>query len=105
MRCIECDACHERKITVYPAGNGQPSVEVKYLCWGVREPFEISDIYQKCTEYPELAARSVGCEYCNDEYDQEITCYNMRNHSSSDAYIKQIDINFCPNCGRKLIRE
>ena len=104
MKCVDCEACHKEKITRYPVGNGQPSVEVRYMCWGVKEPFEIIDINHECTEYPERAARSVGCEYCNDRYDQKITCYNARNHSNGDTHIKQIDVNFCPNCGRKLIK-
>jgi hypothetical protein len=100
MKCSECEACSKTKITKYPAGNGQPSVEITYKCCVTKEPFEITDVEQECR-----LVRSVGCEYCSDDYDQKITCYNVRNHSSGDTYIKQIDVNFCPNCGRNLVNE
>lgn len=44
MKCIECDACRK--------GFWKSKPEA-YICIGVKEPFEINDVYQQCTEYPE----------------------------------------------------
>ena len=37
-KCKDCDACHFVR-------------KERYECWGVKEPFEIKDINQYCTEY------------------------------------------------------
>lgn len=51
MKCSECLACHKVTYNRW-THNGTAQIE-KYECWGVREPFEITDINKECTEYPE----------------------------------------------------
>lgn len=46
--------------------------------------------------------RSAGCEYCNSDYDQEITAEVTRYHSTGDTSWIPIRVIYCPNCGRKL---
>ena len=54
MKCKDCEACHLASYTRWNP-HKQCMHEVKvYECWGVKEPFEIDDINQECTEYPEL---------------------------------------------------
>lgn len=51
MKCSECSACH--KVT-YNRWTRDGIVQInKYMCWGVKEPFEITNINRECTEYPE----------------------------------------------------
>ena len=44
MKCRECSCCHKGYWT------SSPDV---YVCIGVKEPFEIYDINQECSEYKE----------------------------------------------------
>lgn len=50
----------------------------------------------------EIEDKTIGCNYCSGDYHQEIEAYVTRFHSSSDQTTVRIDVNFCPNCGRKL---
>lgn len=69
---------------------------------GVKDTFEIKDIYKECTEYPEKRDKIVECNFCRDDYHQEIKCYSMRFHHGNSVSIDKIETKFCPNCGRKL---
>ena len=51
----------------------------------------------------EKAEREKGCKICNNEYDTEISSCITYRHTSSYATTTPIDINCCPNCGRKLV--
>lgn len=43
-----------------------------------------------------------SCEYCSDDYDQEIIVEVMRYNSSREESYYPIRAIYCPNCGRKL---
>lgn len=121
MKCKECDACHLCSYTRWnPEEQCMNQIDV-YECWGVREPFEISDINRECTEYPEKReqsdkkAREVFKSETNylrfgtDECGLEITpsdivfLQNGKRKTWSEM-LKDIDKdNVCPCCGRKLL--
>lgn len=42
------------------------------------------------------------CPVCSNEYDQQIMCTLVRYHSCDSSTTSNVDIKFCPNCGRKL---
>ena len=44
-----------------------------------------------------------NCKICNSDYNQEISAFLTRYHSSSEQTTIKISVKFCPNCGRKLI--
>lgn len=44
MKCKDCDSCRK--------GFWESKPEA-YICIGVQEPFEIADVNNECTEYPE----------------------------------------------------
>lgn len=60
MKCSECSAC---RLVSYRRWNSEKqdfdNVPV-YKCCGVKEPFEITDINQECTEYPEKRNTTKG---------------------------------------------
>lgn len=59
MKCRECSCCHK--------GYWASSPDV-YVCTGVKEPFEIYDINQECSEYPEREESSLkSCPFCGGE--------------------------------------
>lgn len=45
-----------------------------------------------------------GCLVCSSDYNQEIISTLIRYHTS-EATSGIIETRFCPNCGRRLIRE
>ena len=47
MKCRDCPSCH-RVVRTERDRN-----IIKYMCWGVKEPFEINNINKDCTEYSE----------------------------------------------------
>lgn len=47
MRCKDCPSLHY-------------SDDGRYICWGVREPFQIDDINRKCSEYKWDGDRTVA---------------------------------------------
>ena len=57
MQCIECSACTKVTRKRYIPGKVMPYDDVRYMCYGVSEPFEIKDINRECTEYPEKKAK------------------------------------------------
>lgn len=52
--------------------------------------------------YIKSKERSYFCPVCSNDYDQKITCTLVRYHSCYSATTMDVDIKFCPNCGRKL---
>lgn len=44
MKCKDCDSCRKGFWASKPEA---------YICIGVKEPFEVTDINHECTEYPE----------------------------------------------------
>lgn len=46
--------------------------------------------------------RLYSCPVCSNDYDQKITYTLVRYHSCDSATTMDVDIKFCPNCGRKL---
>jgi len=53
MKCVDCGGCQK---------GWNESKPDKYYCLGVKEPFEIYDIYAECTEYPDPETIE-GCKY------------------------------------------
>lgn len=62
MKCTDCPSCHEVCYRRWNALTQEFKDVYVHECWGVREPFEITDINRECTEYPEKrnAAKGVG---------------------------------------------
>ena len=60
MKCRECSCCHK--------GYWRSSPDV-YVCTGVKEPFEINDINQECSEYTEKREVILlkSCPFCGGE--------------------------------------
>lgn len=42
------------------------------------------------------------CNYCSSDYEQAFYCAHIRYHNNSKETVKQIPVNYCPVCGRKL---
>ena len=51
MKCKECNCCHEVILNRWSSDNQCWTTETVNQCWGVKEPFIISNIDQECTEY------------------------------------------------------
>ena len=100
MKCKECKSCQKviKKRWVQTEWVEYPA----YECWGVKEPFEISDVNHECTEYPEKREMKLGCNVCDGDYHQWIQSYVFRLHYGDKVTADNIDTHFCPNCGRKL---
>ena len=88
-----------------------------YECWGVKESFEIKDVYKECTEYPEKRSKKdkKKCETPEDkansfkigteEYGLEITSDDIIfiQDGKRKTWSEMISsTNVCPCCGRKL---
>lgn len=102
MKCKECECCH---LTSYTRWDSQKQcmrdVEV-YECFGVKEPFEIADVNQVCSEYPERAEMQTECNICSGDYNQWLQSYIVRLHHGNEITAEEIQTHYCPNCGRKL---
>lgn len=79
MRCADCKACHKSQITIYPAGKGEPYILTKYMCYGVKEPFEITNIERECTEYPEKSKIIKDDDWFLNEIKEEDGCFEILN--------------------------
>ena len=87
-----------------------------YECWGVKEPFEISDINKECTEYPEKREKKAievfkseanflrfGTEDCGFEITPDDIVFLQRGKRKTwSEMLKEINTKTCPCCGRKL---
>ena len=101
MKCRNCECCHK---TVFKRWDGHKiewvDAEV-YQCFGVSEPFEIPDLDHECYAYPERREKE-GCKHCAGEHATTIVSYNWYKNDNGDFTLTPIDVNFCPNCGRKM---
>lgn len=73
MKCSECSACHKVTYTRWTR-DGVVQTD-KYECWGVKEPFEITDVNRECTEYPEKRKKNIHtdkyCPCCGREFEED----------------------------------
>lgn len=60
MKCTDCPYCHEVPYRRWSALTQRFEDVYVFECWGVREPFEITDINRECTEYPEKRNTTKG---------------------------------------------
>ena len=101
MKCRNCECCHKSVFKRWDSHNIRwADVEV-HQCYGVSEPFEITNLDHECYAYPEKRSKE-GCKYCNGEYTDAIVSYNLYKNDKGDCNATPIDVNFCPNCGRKM---
>lgn len=59
MKCRDCDCCHEVILSRWSSADGCWVTENIYQCWGVKEPFKISNINVECTEYEDRKNKCV----------------------------------------------
>ena len=64
----------------------------------------VDEYWFDCYEGKELSYQNnVDCDICSSDYNQRIDCSLTRYHTCDRATFRCINLNFCPNCGRKLI--
>ena len=59
MKCRNCDCCTEVEYTEWDYTIRKFVRKTYYECWGVKEPFRITDIDRECTEYPEKNHKNI----------------------------------------------
>lgn len=98
MKCRECSSCQKGFWASEPES---------YVCIGVKEPFVITNLDAECPAYPD--SRTKHCKYCDqmdklygDFHGLHIVddIHNLCMHTSNEPLF-----NYCPMCGRKLIKE
>ena len=95
MKCIECDACRK--------GFWKSKPEA-HICIGVKEPFEIVDIYRECTEYPEKRGQRTEAELGKWDEDSVPFCNVCRECGAiveRGCVKRNGGLHYCPNCGTK----
>lgn len=130
MKCRECDCCHEVVLSRWSSVDRCWVKKNVYQCWGVQEPFEISDIDTECTEYEYKGNKNVKdvckhlCRYCNaNNCNDFIPINNTVEYSGIELAINRqgmlraryydvngdtfetqdiIKIKCCPMCGREF---
>lgn len=60
MKCTDCPACHTDCYRRWNALTQEFKDVFVYECWGVKHPFEITDINRECTAYPEKRNTTKG---------------------------------------------
>ena len=100
---MKCKNCNARHLVLKKRWTREGWIEYNvHECWGVPEPFEITDINRECTEYPEKRETTAKCSVCEGDYNQQIHSYLYRYHTSNEFTSEKIDTHYCPKCGRKL---
>ena len=119
MKCRECDCRHEVIFSRWSSDEQTWVKETVHQCWGVKDPFVISNIDQECTEYEykrnnckkEVAVQDAVSHYkygiSHDIFSEPVTTYAKM---SVEALEKQIpkkvvsysddesDHVYCPCC-------
>lgn len=84
MKCRQCNCCHEEKRTRWTY-NGW-ATETVQMCYGVKEPFVITDVNKECTEYPER--RSLQVKLTAEDLYNPLEHCSRGNCNGCDRYIK-----------------
>ena len=102
MRCKDCACCHNEVYVRYHDELGYYN-SARWMCWGVKESFEITDLNAECPAYPERrSTKQAKCPYCDpDQYNGGFNVqvahvqFNKINYTALEA-------KFCPVCGTSL---
>ena len=95
MKCRDCGSCHTEELVKWnPLVLKFENVTI-YQCWGVPEPFEISDLDVECPAYP----KKDECKFCHGGIYGGIFSFVKR--CSPEISVHKL---YCPVCGKELKR-
>ena len=102
MKCKDCSCLRSEVYVRYHDERGYYK-SARWMCCGVKEPFEITDMNDECPAYPERRDLAQDeCPYCNkNKYNGGFNIqvahvqFNKINYTALEA-------KFCPACGNSL---